>query len=128
MEVWMEVHQAFRRRGTDDPKVHGILGNDSLDNMLKEYPMLTPLVQQLQAWHGLRSQGGGLGGTREWSALFFFDHVHSKPTQITLEIHPSRRTLMVPSIPINLEEGVPTIVDVVNHALRNIRPRPKTSR
>lgn len=111
----MQVNQAYRWRS--GPEDNGDWGNDLVENMLKRFPWLTLLVQALRTEN--RCFGSHQRG-HEWSALFFEDNMTGRPSIISLELMPSRRTLVVPSLP--LDEGrPPTIEDVKSWVITNIR-------
>jgi hypothetical protein len=118
----MQVSQAYSRRGSSDPHERVTRGNKTIEEMLKEYPQLTGLVRDLEAWPGWQPTGK----SREyrgsaWSAQFFFDYVRNKPTRVTLKMYPNLRSVMVPDLEIDIQGKVPTLSEVHAYILRTVR-------
>ncbi len=116
----MQVNQSFRRRRTSDPTEHGIWGNDTVENMLKEFPQLEKLVGALQK-ESIWSLRNPYSTT--WSALFFVDYIVGISPRISLQMQPARQTLVVPSMDIPSLTYTPTLRDVERHIICNIRRR-----
>lgn len=101
----MKITHAFRRRKL--PKDHGVWGNGSIEEMVKHFPWLEQLVEELKSETSQWSKTG-CGG--KWTALFFEDSLDGEITQIKLEIKPPQGvSFKIPSIPLKNNPQTPIL-------------------
>lgn len=96
-------------------------GNWILNEELRAFPWLVPLVEALRA-----EKGDDLPGGEGWSALFRFDSARDRPTIVTLEMKSPGDSFDVPPLVLDPEHPA-SLADVLRHVRERAVPAPPES-